>query len=154
MVKYQARLELITPLVNALAELLNAHYSDDQWPEVLVPVPLHKKRLRERGYDQSFLLARALAKQLRRLSHLSLTIDTQLITRTTHSPPQQGLNAKARLHNIRNAFTLTQKPTMKHVALIDDVVTTGATVSEITKLLKKHHVERVDIWTIARTPEG
>ncbi len=154
MVKYQARLELINPLVNSLAELLIEHYSNDQWPQVLLPVPLHKKRLRERGYDQALLLASALTKQLRNLSLSSLAIDTQLITRTNHSPPQQGLDAKARQSNIRNAFTLKQKPAWKHVALIDDVVTTGATVSEIAKLLKKHRVERVDIWTIARTPES
>lgn len=151
MVKYQSRLELINPIVRPLAELLMEFYIDDDWPEVMLPVPLHRKRLLERGYDQSLLLTKALRKQLH---HINLNIDDQLIKRKTNAAPQQTLDAKARQKNIRNAFALRKQPKWNHVALIDDVVTTGATVNEITKLLKQNGVKRVDIWSIARTPEN
>ncbi|WP_020584234.1 ComF family protein [Endozoicomonas elysicola] len=151
MVKYQSRLELIRPMASSLAEVLMDYYLDDQWPEIMLPVPLHRKRLRERGYDQTLLLTKALKKLL---NTQDLNIDQQLIKRIIHSAPQQSLDANARQKNIRNAFILNRKPEWKHVALVDDVVTTGATVSEITRLLKKGGVERVDIWSIARTPEA
>lgn len=138
---------MVTPLV----ELLMEYYTDDNWPEVMLPVPLHSKRLRERGYDQTLLLARALKKQLH---VINMKTDHHLIKRTINSVPQQSLDSTARRKNIRNAFTLRRKPDWKHVALIDDVVTTGATVNEITKLLKQNGVKRVDIWSIARTPES
>nr|MDT0252132.1 ComF family protein [Endozoicomonas sp.] len=151
MVKYQSRLELINPIVKPLAELLMEFYEDDDWPEVMLPVPLHRKRLRERGYDQALLLAKALKKQLH---FMELNIEDRLIKKQTNSVPQQSLDAKDRQKNIRNAFALRKQPQWDHVALIDDVVTTGATVSEITKLLKQNGVKRVDIWSIARTPEN
>lgn len=158
MVKYQSRLELIKPMAASLAELLMDYYLDAQWPEIMLPVPLHRKRLRERGYDQTLLLTKALKKLLSTRGpgidlDFDMDIEQRLIKRTIHGVPQQSLDASARQKNIRNAFTLNSKPPWKHVALVDDVVTTGATVSEITRLLKKSGVERVDIWSIARTPE-
>ncbi|WP_422449905.1 ComF family protein [Endozoicomonas sp. ALB091] len=151
MVKYQSRLELIKPMAASLAEWLLDYYLDDQWPEIILPVPLHRKRLRERGYDQTLLLTKALKKLL---NVKDLDIEQQLIKRTIHSVPQQSLDATARQKNIRNAFTLNGTPPWHHVALVDDVVTTGATVNEITRLLKKSGVKRVDIWSVARTPES
>ncbi len=151
MVKYQSRLELINPIVKPLAELLMEFYTDDGWPEVMLPVPLHRKRLLERGYDQALLLTKALRNQLK---FVNLDIEDRLIKRQTNSAPQQSLDARDRKKNIRNAFTLRKQPEWEHVALIDDVVTTGATVNEITKLLKQCGVKRVDIWSIARTPEN
>ncbi|WP_257294950.1 ComF family protein [Endozoicomonas sp. YOMI1] len=154
MVKYQSRLELIKPMAASLAEWLIDYYLDDQWPEIMLPVPLHRKRLRERGYDQTLLLTKALKKLLNiRDLNIDLDIEQQLIKRTIHSVPQQSLDATARQKNIRNAFTLNSKPQWNHVALVDDVVTTGATVNEITRLLKKSGVKRVDIWSVARTPD-
>lgn len=151
MLKYQSRLELIKPMARSLAEWLIGYYNDDRWPEVMLPVPLHRKRLRERGYDQTLLLTKALKKRL--TTKKNVGVDQELIKRTVHSVPQQGLDASARQKNIRNAFSLSRKPKWNHVALVDDVVTTGATVSEITRLLKKNGVGRVDIWSIARTPD-
>ena len=150
MVKYQSRLELINPMVQPLAQLLLDHYRDDCWPEVILPVPLHNKRLRQRGYDQVLLLARALQRQLR---GITLPLDSRLLQRVRHSPAQQQLDARARQKNVRRAFALRGTLVSKHVAVLDDVVTTGATVSEITRLLKNGAVERVDVWSIARTPE-
>ena len=150
MVKYQSRLELITPMVQPLAQLLLDHYRDDCWPEVILPVPLHNKRLRQRGYDQVLLLARALQRQL---PGITLSLDSRLLQRVRHSPAQQQLDASARQKNVRRAFALRGTLVRKHVAVLDDVVTTGATVSEITRLLKNSAVERVDVWSIARTPE-
>lgn len=137
-------------MASSLTELLMECYMDDHWPEIMLPVPLHNKRLRERGYDQALLISKALKKQLHG-THME--INDQLIKRTVNSVPQQSLDSTARQKNIRNAFTLRGKPEWEHVALIDDVVTTGATVNEITGILKGNGVKRVDIWCIARTPE-
>ena len=137
-------------MVAPLAQLLLDHYRDDCWPEVILPVPLHNKRLRQRGYDQVLLLARALQRQLR---GITLPLDSHLLQRVRHSPAQQQLDASARQKNVRRAFALRGSRVFKHVAVLDDVVTTGATVSEITRLLKNSAVERVDVWSIARTPE-
>ncbi len=150
MVKYQSRLELIKPITQPMADLLSDFYLEDQWPEVVIPVPLHEKRLRKRGYDQALLVAKALKKQLPDV----ITLENQLIKRVKHSSPQQNLDAKDRQKNIKQAFALQKNLQYRHIALVDDVVTTGATVSEITKLLKKAGAERVDIWSIARTPEN
>lgn len=150
MVKYQSRLELINPMVQPLAQLLLDHYRHDCWPEVVLPVPLHNKRLRQRGYDQVLLLARALQRQL---PGITLPLNSRLLQRVRHSPAQQQLDASARQKNVRRAFALRGSLVGKHVAVLDDVVTTGATVSEITRLLKNSAVERVDVWSIARTPE-
>ncbi len=148
MIKYQSRLELVRPMVIPLAQLLLDYYGSEGWPDVLLPVPLHNKRLRERGYDQTLLLAKALQRQLHHLK-----VDCHLLERVRHGPAQQQLDARARRKNIRQAFVLRGKPTFTHVAVLDDVVTTGATVSEIARLLKGSMVDRVDIWCIARTPE-
>ena len=149
-IKYNGRLELIRPITRHLTDILQDYYSDSPWPETIIPVPLHKHRLCKRGYDQALLIAREIYAQLHRTCHLSL--DTQCLKRKLATLPQQGLDARARRKNLRNAFTMNNKAGYAHVALVDDVVTTGETVSEISRLLKKHQVRRVDIWSLARTP--
>ena len=150
MIKYQARLELVRPIVKPLAELLVDEYGESPWPQAIIPVPLHDKRLRSRGYDQTLLLAKALIRQL----PVEMRLDRRSVFRAKHAAPQQGLSAEQRQKNIRHAFALRGSVAHEHVALMDDVVTTGATVSEITRLLKKAGVHRVDVWAIARTPEN
>ncbi len=150
-IKYNRRLELINPMTLPLAEILMDHYSEGRWPEVIIPVPLHRKRLRSRGFNQAHLLAKSLVKQLPSVA--TRVIKTDLIKRQVNTPSQQGLTAKERRKNIREAFSLNKKVEYQHVAVIDDVVTTAETISEISRLLKKNGVEKVDIWCLARTPE-
>ena len=113
-------------------------------PECLLPVPLHPKRLRQRGFNQSLEIARPISK------HFNLPIDSHLCQRTRHTLPQTGLDAKTRRKNIRNAFSLTTECNYKHVAIIDDVITTGQTVAEIAALLRKNGVEKIQVWSVAR----
>lgn len=111
----------------------------------LIPVPLHKTRQRERGYNQSLEFAKHLAKEL------NLRIDASLCFRIKNTDPQSGLPKKTRKNNVKNAFTLSNKLLPEHLIIVDDVITTGATVNEIAKLFINAGCKRVDIWAIART---
>jgi len=116
-------------------------------PELLIPVPLHNNRLRERGYNQSLELVRAFAKRL----HIDLELSSLRRIRATSS--QSSLNAKERRRNVRGAFAIVQNTNLPaHVALVDDVMTTGATVREAARVLRNAGVERVDVWVLARAP--
>ena len=118
-------------------------------PQMLVPVPLHPDRLRERGYNQALELARPLARVLR------VPLKANLLERTRATPAQTNLDAKTRRRNMRGAFTInaTGLPPAAHVALIDDVMTTGATLRECARVLKRAGVARVDVWALARAPK-
>ena len=149
-IKYNGRLELIRPITRHLADILQDYYSDSPWPETIIPVPLHKRRLCQRGYDQSLLIAREIHAQLRHIRHLDL--DINCLKREHATKTQQGLDVRGRRKNLRNAFSMNNQAGYKHVALVDDVVTTGETASEISRLLKRCGTRRVDIWCLARTP--
>lgn len=115
-------------------------------PQLLIPVPLHGRRLRERGFNQAQELARILS------ARLSIPIDSHSLCRTRNTTAQSGLPKKERQKNIRNAFALTAKVASPHVAIIDDVMTTGLTVNEIAKILRASGVSEIEIWVFARTP--
>lgn len=128
-----------------LATLLHWAVDPAELPQALVPVPLHRSRLRQRGYDQALELAKALARECR----LPLCADRLVRARATSA--QTELGATARLNNVRDAFAIRPGRALPaHVALIDDVMTTGATVSECAHVLLAAGVERVDVWTVAR----
>lgn len=137
--KYQQQTWLLKPLIELLVP--NIHTK----PEVLIPVPMHRERQFKRGYNQSNLLALELGKVL------GINVDTSAVIRHKVTHPQQGLTAKERERNLHGAFKIEAHLSYKHIALIDDVVTTGATVNEITQLLYAHNVERVDIICLSRT---
>lgn len=114
-------------------------------PDALVPVPLHRNRLRSRGYDQSLELGRPLARALR------LPLRTDLLARHKPTVAQSRLDAPARQRNLRDAFAVaagTRLPA--HVALVDDVMTTGATLQAAAHALREAGVQRVDAWVCAR----
>ena len=113
-------------------------------PECLIPVPLHRKRLFSRGYNQAVEIAKPLARCL----GIPLLHDAAVRARDTL--PQASLAAKARRANVRRAFLLKQPVRYRHVALIDDVMTTGHTASELAVLFRSAGVERVDVWAAAR----
>ena len=114
-------------------------------PECIIPVPLHTQRLRERGFNQALELARIIAKQL------NIPLNYSLCQREKATPFQSGLSAKQRKQNLKNAFSITKQHPYKHVAIFDDVVTTGTTVNELARKLKQSGVETIEVWAIART---
>lgn len=113
-------------------------------PDALLPVPLHRQRLRERGFNQALELARPLAKAWQ------IPVLANVIKRTRATQAQMELPAKQRYKNIRGAFTCADELAIKRVGIVDDVVTTGSTVNELARVLKRHGVEQVDVFAIAR----
>jgi ComF family protein len=114
-------------------------------PDLLLCVPLHKKRLWQRGYNQSALLARPLARWL------ACEFRPHGLRRYRHGVPQHRLSAPERRRNLRAAFRLEMAVQGRHIALIDDVVTTGSTVAEITRILLAQGAASVQIWCLCRT---
>lgn len=112
---------------------------------VLVPVPLHRGRLRRRGYDQALELARPLARGL------DMSLSARLLQRTRHTSAQSSLDADERRDNLRDAFSVAAAPP-PHVVLVDDVMTTGATLHAAAEVLLAAGTRRVDAWVCARVP--
>jgi len=127
-----------------LAELFCRKTNDIALPDALVPVPLHGKRLRQRGFDQALELAKRIARDK------LVNLRTDILARTRHTDAQTDLDAAQRRRNCKGAFLLKTNSLPEHIALLDDVMTTGATVGECAKVLKRAGVKRVDIWVIAR----
>ncbi|ASJ98334.1 MULTISPECIES: ComF family protein [Shewanella] len=144
-IKYQGQLAGLTPLVNALVQRIQALVEIEAitLPQVLVPVPLHPKRLRERGFNQAYLIASELGQAL------SLPVLPHALARICDTQPQAGLTGKQRRRNLAGAFSLMEDFDYQRIALIDDVVTTGTTVSEITKLFERRYIQ-VQVWCLAR----
>ena len=118
---------------------------DADRPAALVPIPLHIARLRERGYDQALELASGLARRHR------LPVHRDLLRRVRATSAQSRLDAKARARNLRGAFAVDARGTMpRHVVLIDDVMTTGATLHAAARALRRAGVARIDAWVCAR----
>lgn len=142
------------PLGRLLGDLLSHHlqhaFSEGlTQPELLLPVPLSRQRLRQRGFNQAQMLARWLGQSLH------LPVAEHLLLRTQDTPAQQQLSAAQRKRNLRQAFRLIETTTVagRHLALIDDVLTTGATAETLARLLKKAGAARVDVYCLARTPK-
>ncbi len=127
-------------LINAIKE------GDLEPPELLIPVPLHHARLRERGFNQSLELARPISRRF------GIPLDTTSCQRIKTTRTQSTLDKKIRMKNMRGAFKVVERIDCEHLVLIDDVVTTGATVNELAHTLKRTGVKRVDVWALARTP--
>lgn len=120
-------------------------------PTLIVPVPLHIRRLRERGYDQALELGRDIAREL------GMALSTDLLRRTRATPAQTGLDAKGRRRNVRDAFAiddraLTRLPDRPSIALLDDVMTTGSTLGECATILRRAGFDTIHAWSIARAP--
>lgn len=127
-----------------LARLLREHATPTR-PQAIIPVPLHRTRLRSRGYDQAHELARDLAR------HLQLPLRDDVLRRQRATRAQSTLDAVTRRRNVRGAFCLRDTAVLPaHVALFDDVLTTGATLGECTRVLRRAGVARVDVWALAR----
>ena len=130
-------------LGHLLAISMREHY-DDLTPNIIIPVPLHSSRLRHRGYNQVIELAKPCAKALH------IPISRRDCRRTVATATQSTLPANKRRQNVRNAFHTQQDWTDKHVVLLDDVITTGATVSALSHTLRQHGARQIDVWGCAR----
>jgi ComF family protein len=113
-------------------------------PQVLLPVPLHRERLLERGYNQAHEIARIWS------ADLDIPLDRHALKRTRATALQSGLSALQRKDNLRQAFAYEPQRDYRHVAIVDDIVTTGSTVDEITRVLHREGVEFVEVWALAR----
>lgn len=143
--KFANKLIYAKILGELMATKLIKHYQHKQLPELIIPVPLHKQRLRERGYNQALELARPIAKKLK------IPLDFNSCTRTKNTTAQTLIPAKQRSQNLKNAFTINKNISAQHVAIIDDVTTTGNTIQELSKILYQANINKIDIWCCAKT---
>ena len=141
--KFHKQLQLASPLARLFCQQLP---TGDPLPDFILPLPLHPRRLRERGFNQSLELARHVAAELR------LPLAYEPCRRVLATPPQRGLDQRARHRNMRRAFVADSRVEGCHLALFDDVITTGASVTAASQALLKAGAARVDIWALARTP--
>jgi ComF family protein len=129
----------------ALAALCLPSLLDAPRPEALVPVPLHRQRLRQRGHDQALGLARDWGRAL------GLPVLVDALRRERDTRPQTELDASERRRNLDAAFRM-HRACPRHVAMVDDVLTTGSTALAAVQALRTAGAERVDVWVVARAP--
>lgn len=147
--KFNQKLTHARLLGNLMADSLMGHFAANQpMPDAIVPVPLHPNRQRERGFNQALELVRPLARRHK------IPINPQLVMRKTATAQQTKLSAAERRKNLRGAFELKEGSRVPHhIVIFDDVVTTGATVNELAKTLKRAGAQHIDVWAIARVPK-
>lgn len=143
LLKYQGKVSLVTPLANLMLTALPRLDAID----LIVPVPLHHERLCRREFNQALLLADQIGR------HLNIVTSYTNLVRTTSTPPQTSLSRKSRLKNLRHAFAVRHPAQFmnKRILLIDDVFTTGTTVNECAKALRRSGSADVFVLTLART---
>jgi ComF family protein len=139
--KYHRRLEMARILGEQLAQGLA---SAPREVDLVVPVPLHRARLHERGYNQSLELARPIAR------YLGLRLDFNCLQRIRATAPQAGLAPAERRRNVRGAFAATPAVKKLKVAVVDDVMTTGHTANAVAQCLRKAGAREVHVWVVAR----
>jgi ComF family protein len=125
--------------------LANSIASGDQpRPQLLLPVPLASKRFAARGFNQAIEIGLRLERAL------AIPLAPDRLTRTRETAEQASLDQKARRKNVKGAFAVVRPLFAKHVAIIDDVVTTGSTVNELARVLRKAGARRIEVWAVAR----
>lgn len=135
----------LSTLSKVLIQNITETYDKDQ-PDIVVATPIHWVRKISRGYNQSALLARNIAAELK-LPH------SNSVKKIRYTRPQKHLNRQQRLRNLSRSFACSRRFDGLHVALVDDVMTTGATVETLASLLKDHGASKVSVWVLARTPK-
>ncbi len=139
--KFERRVGLAPLLADLLAQALDGQSRAD----LIIPVPLSPARLRERGYNQAWELARRLP------AHLG-TADWQSVSRVIDTPPQRTLPAPERRSNLRSAFLVHRRLDGLRIAVVDDVMTTGSTVHEMARVLRRAGAREVVLWVVCRAP--
>jgi ComF family protein len=139
--KFREHLILVDYLADALAQNITL------FPDCIVALPLHPSRLRERGFNQSLLLARRIARKL------DIPLLANACERIRNTPPQSSLPWKERDKNMRQAFgcRVDSEVRGRHVAIVDDVMTSGASTGELARALKQAGAREVSVWVVART---
>lgn len=140
--KLTARLDVGRLLAQLMIEQLHNIVNDS--PDVIVPIPLHHTKLKKRGFNQSLELSRFIA------ASMDVAINHRDCRRMLDTPNQSGLSGHARRKNMRGAFSIDRSFSAQHVAIVDDVMTTGSTANELAKALKKSGVAQVSVWVVAR----
>jgi ComF family protein len=145
--KYGHKVHLRRPLAILAAERLNSFVAKAA-PDLIIPVPLHHSRLRERGFNQAILMGELLARRWR------IPLHRATLRRVRATVPQVGLTSAQRRENIRGAFAVPSpaEVTGRRVLLLDDVFTTGSTITECALVLRKAGAAAVYATTVARTP--
>jgi ComF family protein len=142
--KFSGELAIAPLLADLLAGKIAARTTP--LPECLIPVPLHRARLQERGFNQATELARRLGRRL------ALPVDNRLCQRDRPTEPQSLTPLRQRQRNLQGAFSMRGKqPVNSHVAIIDDVMTTGHTAEELTRVLRRAGAACIEVWIIARS---
>ncbi|MDD3267577.1 MAG: ComF family protein [Burkholderiales bacterium] len=139
--KYHGKIEY----TNLLSQLFWSRISQQiqSLPDVIIPVPLHVNKLKIRGFNQSY----ELLHEFKQLNSKTLIIDAKRIKNTKS---QANLSRDARMHNIKDAFVINDNLQGKYVVIIDDVVTTGSTVSELSRICKLQGADKVEVWCLMR----
>ena len=131
-------------LARLFGTLLSQIVEPEARPDVILPMPLHPARLRERGFNQALEIAKFIAKDL------CLPLATNTARRTVNTPSQATLKWDARKKNMQSAFTCDTNLQGQHIALVDDVMTSGATLHALAKTLKRAGAAQVRVWVVAR----
>ncbi len=132
-----------------LANKMRVHYTKTPNPDLLLAIPLHRNRLKQRGFNQSIEIARVISR------YCQIPLVKSALSKIRDTSPQTELgSARARKSNLKGAFRLAnarQLESVKSIALIDDVVTTMATISAVSKVLQHHGIRHIDVWCLARS---
>ena len=144
--KYGNRLDLLPLMTNYLLHTINLRLKNEsrsQPPELIIPIPLHYKKRNHRGFNQSRLIAKNLSKSL------DIPLSGDEVKRVRQTKTQASLDANERKKNLKNAFEIN-KELPERVAIVDDIITTGTTVSELAMLASKHGAKQIEVWSLAR----
>jgi ComF family protein len=143
--KYGNSLNLGDTFGEFLAEKIDSNKIDISDIDLIIPMPMHPQRLKERGFNQALEIAKVLTKNCKE------KLDYKSVERQTLTPPQASLPLKERVKNIKGAFKVNINLAGKRITIVDDVMTTGASLNELAKTLKKSGASHVECWVIART---
>ncbi|NKB62258.1 MAG: hypothetical protein GKR95_09030 [Gammaproteobacteria bacterium] len=142
--KYQGQIYYARPLARMLGKW--SPENTTSLPDVLIPIPLHRNRIKQRGFNQALEITRTLSKQL------NIPFNKSVLKRQNDTSSQTGLSERLRRMNVKGAFVIGQNVRYEHVTLVDDVVTSGSTVNEAARILIQAGVaSKVSVWAIAKT---
>ncbi len=142
--KYNLNLSLSRCFAEILVPIIKNHYQYTSWPNLFIPMPAHPKKIRQRGFNPTLEIAKIIEKSI------PSTMNYRMAKRTKLGRPQSSLPLNMRAKNVRNVFE-AQPSLPAHIAVFDDVMTSGETMSSLCKCLKRQGIQRLDIWVLART---
>lgn len=143
--KFKFRNDLVSGKLLADLFVKRLLESEKVFPEILIPVPLHPSRMRNRGYNQALWLAKQIQKST------GIPVNSQLVTRTLKTPPQHELDMHKRRTVLQHAFRVNHELHHQHIAIVDDVLTTGSTINEIARRIDSSGRIKIEAWALART---